>query len=154
MISVNLNCGEKWIIKFPVHTGYINNKASMAAATLRPKTVSASYEHNTNCTTSHILVNFRKASHSRLPTYIIDLLFFIYLFLYFFSDLKLSCTLTSIHSCVSLKLSSETILSCNWTCIIHWSFYITSYATSCQSPCKYSFGKRWSTAWWVVNETV
>jgi hypothetical protein len=105
--------GKKWIIKFPVHAGYINNKATVTAAILRPKTVSASYEHYTNCTTSHILVNFRKASHSRLPTYIIDLLFFIYFFLYFFSDLKLSCTLTSICSCVSLKVSSETIYSCN-----------------------------------------
>jgi len=135
MKSGNLNCGEKWIIKFPVHTGYINNKATVTAAILRPKTVSASYEHNTNFTTSYILVNFRKASHYRLPAYITDLLFFIYFFLYF-SDLKLSCMLTIICSCVSLKLSTLT-LSCIWTCIIRWSLYITSYATYSQSPHKY-----------------
>ena len=116
--------GKKLIIKFPVHACYINT----TAAIFRPKTVSASYEHYTNCTTSHILANFRKASHSKLPAYIIDLLFCIYFFLYF-SDSKLSCMLTSICSYVSLKLLSVTNPSCNSTCIIHWSICITSYAT-------------------------
>jgi hypothetical protein len=108
----NLNCGEKMDYKIPVHAGYINNKATVTAVILRPKTVSASHEHYTNCTTSHILVKFRKASYSRLPTYIIDLLFFIYFFLYFFTDLKFPAHLPASVP-VSLKLSSETIPSCN-----------------------------------------
>jgi len=59
--QVTWTVGKKWIIKSPVHAGYINNKASVTAAILRPKTVSASYKHHTNCTTYHILVNLQKS---------------------------------------------------------------------------------------------
>jgi hypothetical protein len=51
---------KTWIIKFPGQAGYINNKATVTVVIMRLKTVSASYEHYTDCATSHILANFRK----------------------------------------------------------------------------------------------